>query len=321
MKPDEAIQRLVSVVRRKHFSLATERAYSGWLRRYIGFLSSRQWDVESTEQKIEAFLTSMAQSGCAASTQNQAFNAILFFYRDVLGQNLGKIDSLRATLPEQVRIAPEVSEIVALLEKVQDVGGYPTRLIVRLLYGCGMRVTEPLNLRLKDVEIGQSRIVIRSAKGGKDRIVALPCSIVSDLAAQLEFAAGVAERDRVSCIPVSLPGLLAEKYPAYQFAKGWAWLFPANSTCRDPRTNRVVRWRCHEVNVQRAVRTAARAIGLTLTPHHLRHAYATHSLNRGVNIRALQAAMGHKHVDTTARYCHADALSVSSPLDYCSSSA
>lgn len=315
MKPQEAIRQLVEVVRRKHLSYQTERAYEGWLKRYVGFLSSEGHPGKTTEEKLEAFLTSLALGGCAASTQNQAFNALLFFYREVLGQTVGRVDSLRADLPERTRTAPSREDVAALLGRVADVGGYPTRLISRILYGCGMRVTEPLSLRIKDVDLARSQIVIRSAKGGKDRIVAVPCSLMGGLEAQIGVATSLWERDRQNRVPVSLPGLLAKKYPHFQWAKGWAWLFPSHSTCRDPRTGGTVRWRCHEVNVQRAVRTAARSLGLDITPHHLRHAYATHALDSGVNIRALQQAMGHKHVDTTARYCHAEATSVKSPLD------
>jgi integrase len=128
------------------------------------------------------------------------------------------------------------------------------------------------------------------------------------------YARGMWERDVAARLPVKLPGLLAKKYPQWQFGWAWAFLFPSQQPCVDPRSGVTVRWRCLEVNVQRCVRNAARPLGLAITPHHLRHAYATHSLNRGVNVKALQAAMGHSNVETTIGYCHADALSVPSPL-------
>ena len=188
-------------------------------------------------------------------------------------------------------------------------------MIVKRLYGCGLRVTEPLNMRLADVLLGESKLMIRSAKGGKDRPVALPCSLVPVIQAQIALAKAVAESDRLNRIPVKLPNRLAAKYPHWQFSPKWAWLFPARDTCPDPRTGQTVRWRCHEVNVQRAVKAAATPLGLEITPHCLRHAYATHCLNRGANVRAIQTAMGHKQLETTMGYLHADALSVPSPLD------
>lgn len=305
---------MVDVIRRKHLSRSTEHSYVGWLKRYIGHIGSvpRDW---SSEAKFESFLTSLARSGVSASTQNQAFNAVLFFHREVLRVELGRIDSLRAKVPETVRTAPTAEEVRQLLARVEDVGGYPTKLVVRMLYGMGLRVSEPLELRIKDLDLAASRVVIRGAKGGKDRVLAIPCSLMSDLRAQMAVAEAVAQRDRLSGIPIALPGLLAAKYPAMRFSKAWAWLFPARSTCVDDRTGQTVRWRLHEVNVQRAVRAAVKPLGLWLTPHHLRHAYATHALQAGANPRALQDALGHASMETTTRYCHADAMGVRSPLD------
>jgi integrase len=179
----------------------------------------------------------------------------------------------------------------------------------------GLRVSEPLNLRVKDVLLGESRLIIRGAKNGKDRVVALPCSLAPDLSAQLQFARGVWEMDQRQGIPVQLPGLLSAKYPHWQHAWSWAFVFPSRNTCPHPRTGQVVRYRCHEANVQRCVRAAARPLGLAITPHHLRHAYATHNMNRGVPIKALAEAMGHATIETTAGYCHAEACSVPSPLE------
>lgn len=314
MKPLEAINSLVEVLRRKHLSRATEDAYVAWLKRYIGHLSESR-PIGSTEAKIEGFLTSLAKRGVSASTQNQAFNAILFFHREVLRVEVGRVDALRAKRPTVVRTAPSVDDVRKILSGVQDVSGYPTRLIVRMLYGIGLRVSEPLELRLKDVDLAGSRLVIRGAKGGKDRVVPIPCSLSSDLRSQVKVAEALAERDRVAGIPIALPGLLARKYPAMQFAKAWAWLFPARTTCVDDRSGQTVRWRIHEVNVQRAVKAAAQPHGLWLTPHHLRHAYATHALQSGCNPKALQEALGHSSMETTTRYCHADAMSVRSPID------
>lgn len=315
MNIQAAEDKLRGVIRRMHLAYSTEDCYVQWMQRFAHFVRERSPEGTPAE-KMERFLTQLARQDVSASSQNQAFNAVLFFYRNVLGVEVGKVDSLRAKRPEYVRTAPEVNEVKALLGAIQDTGGYPTRLIVRMIYGMGLRVSEPLNLRVKDVAITDSRVILRGAKGGKDRVVALPCSLAGELKAQLAYARGVWEKDVAARLPVKLPGLLATKYPHWQFAWPWAFLFPSHQPCTDPRSGVRVRWRCLEVNVQRCVRNAARPLGLAITPHHLRHAYATHSLNRGVNLKALQAAMGHAQIETTIGYCHAEALSVPSPLEF-----
>lgn len=314
MKPEIAIEKMRDVIRRKHLSLSTEENYLQWLVRFMRFVVDRCREGKP-EAKMEAFLTQLARQDVSASTQNQAFCALLFFYREVLKVEVGKVDSLRAKKPVHLRYAPALEEVRKLLAAITDVGGYPTRLIVQLIYGCGLRVTEPLNLRVKDVLLSESKLVIRGAKGGKDRFVAISCALMAELAAQLDYAKAVGEQDRINRVPVALPGLLATKYPHWQFAPKWAWLFPARTTCCHPRSGATVRWRCHEVNIQRAVRSAARPLGLDITPHHLRHAYATHCLNGGQNPRAIQQAMGHSSLETTMGYLHAEAMSVRSPLE------
>jgi len=314
MTTQQALKKMRDVIRRKHLAAATESAYLGWIRRYARFVYERGDGLVTPEQKMEAFLTQLARQDVSASTQNCAFNALLFFYREVVGVAVGKVDSLRAKKPVHLRYAPELHEVRALLDCVQDEAEYPTALIVKLIYGCGLRVTEPLNLRVKDVLLAESKLVIRGAKGGKDRFVSLPCSLMPALEAQLKFARALAERDRAARLPVALPGLLAKKYPHWQFSPKWAFVFPAHRPCEFRGV--VCRWRCHEANVQRAVRAAARPLGLDITPHHLRHAYATHCLNAGQNPRAIQQAMGHSQLDTTMGYLHAKALSVRSPLEF-----
>lgn len=319
MKRDEAIgkwiARAIEVMRRQHKSLATERAYCGWLRRYFAFVYTLPPDV-SSEKKMERYLTHLAtQFDVAAATQNHAFNAILFFYKQVLNVELKNIDALRATRPQQMRHAPSVPDTLKLLNAIQDSDGYPTNLVVRILYGSGLRVGEPIAARVKDVDTKESTICIRGGKGQKDRIVRLPCSVLPDIDQQLQYARAVWERDCKARIPVILPHQLARKYPEYQFSWDWAWVFPMRFPCEDPRSKRIVRWHMLPSVVQRAVKVARRKIGVMILPHELRHAYATHSLERGINMKALQEAMGHVNIETTAGYCHATALSVPSPLD------
>jgi integron integrase len=310
-----AINRAVEVMRRQHKSLSTERVYLLWLKQYMAAIRQMPNGLPS-EQKMERFLTELAvRRNVSASTQSQAFNAILFFYRDVLHVELKNIDALRATRPERIRTAPSVQETKALLSAVSDSPGYPVNLVVNLLYGCGLRVSEGISLRVKDVRIDEGQVFLMGAKGGKDRIVKLPCSLVPRLIEQREYAHHIWKSDCRTKVPIQLPHQLAKKYPEMQFSFQWAWIFPLRHPCKDPRGGRIVRWHMLADTVQRAVKLARRKLGIMVTPHSLRHAYATHSLNRGVNIKALQAAMGHAQMETTAGYCHAEALSVASPLD------
>jgi integrase len=184
-----------------------------------------------------------------------------------------------------------------------------------MLYGCGLRVSEPLNLRIKDVDLQGGRLCIRGAKGGRDRMVSLPSSLIPELIAQMNLSRTVWQRDKQDRLPVMLPHGLRRKYPEYQFSWPWAWLFPAHCSCRDPWSGILVRYRMHEANVQRAVKIARRQLGICVLPHELRHGYATHCLERGVNPRAIQQAMGHSSLETTMGYLHADSLSIRSPLE------
>ena len=284
MKVTEAIERARNVMRRQHKTISTEQTYLHWLRHYICAVKSMPQDL-SSELKLERFLTDLAlKKNVSAATQNQAFNAILFFYKDVIGKPLQSVDALRATRPERIRRAPSVRETMELLAEIKNEAGYPTNLIARMLYGCGLRVTEPLNLRVKDLDFDNSRIFILAAKGRKDRVITMPCSIVEELRGQLDWARSVWRRDSEATIPLEIPHALDRKYPETRFSWQWAWVFPAHWPCKHPRTGELVRYRMHEANVQRAILHARRKIGVMILPHELRHAYATHSLERGVNI-------------------------------------
>jgi integron integrase len=314
MTTTEAIDRLRKVIRLRHLSLSTEQSYAGWVARFGAWLRRSKFQG-TPAAKMEAFLTDLARQEVSASTQNQAFNALLFFYRETLDTDPGKINALRARRPSFVRVAPSPEEVAALLRDVRDVSGYPTRLITHLLYGCGLRVSEPLELRVKDVDLRESRLIIRQAKGAKDRIVPLPCSLVSAIKDQIAAARVIWKRDATNRLPVELPGGLAKKYPQSQFAWQWAWLFPLHTPSTDPRTGTLVRWHCLDSAVQRAVRESARRLGLMITPHHLRHAYATHALRLGANVRDLQDSLGHVSLETTMRYTAPRACAVRSPLE------
>ncbi len=315
MHPDQAVQQLRQVLRRQHKSLATESMYAHWLRHYMNALRQMPPDLPS-RQKLERFLSDLAcERNVAASTQNQALNAILFFYKEVLNQPVHGVDALRAKCLARLRHAPTPAQTHALLRAIPDHGGHPTNLIARLLYGCGLRVCEPLNLRIKDLNLDALTLCIRGAKGGKDRVVSIPPSLRPELLQQIEFARVLWQRDYHNRLPLMLPHQLAAKFPEFQFNWSWAWLFPAHQPCSDPRSGLRVRFRMHEANLQRAVKIARQKLGLSILPHELRHGYATHCLERGVNPRAIQQAMGHASLETTMGYLHAESLSVPSPLE------
>lgn len=313
---EQTVERVREVIRLKHYALSTEDTYCGWVARYVRYIYRLPEDMPS-EKKFGAFLTMLAKEGLSAKTCDQAFHALLFLYEQVREQKLGKIESLRPKVPTRVRRAPSVADTKRVLEAVEDIHGYPTRLIAWLLYGSGLRVSEPLNLRVKDLDFAASRLYIHDAKGGKDRVVRLPCRLMTDLKDQLRRARLIHEIDVAAGVPVPLPDRLGTKYPQNRFAWQWAWVFPSKTTCHHPRTKEIVRWRCHESNVQRAVKAAARQFGLesVITPHIFRHAYATHTLERGANVRDVQQALGHKYLDTTMTYVRPEAERVVSPLD------
>jgi site-specific recombinase XerD len=317
MNSNEALSRLRDVIRRQHLSLSTEKTYCGWLRRFVSFLRMHPDCGATSGERLEAFLTDLARERCSSAHQNQALNAVVYFYRHVLEQPLAGINALRANRPAGIRIAPSEAAVNSLFAAIADTPSQPMMLIAHLLYGCGLRLSEVLDLRLKDIDFGSFRIWIRDSKHGRDRLVLLPATLVGALAGQVARGENIWREDFARRIPVPIPGLLRKKFRHAEYSRDWCWLFPAAGHCTDPRMGRVVRWRCHPALVQRAFALASERAGLrpAITPHYLRHAYATHCLERGVNVRALQAAMGHKSLETTMGYLHADALSVVSPLD------
>lgn len=303
-------------MRLQHKSINTEKAYIHWISSYIEWLKKHGKKQVDSRARMEAFLTSLAHRQVSASTQNQAFNALLYLYEQVRGEKIGNVRALRSKRPTHKRTALSQEDTLRLLGVVRNRGGYRTHLVARLLYACGLRVSEPLNLRIKDLQLSQRRLVIRGAKGGKDRVVSVPRVLVAELKAQLEDAKKVWKADQHAKMPVEIPCQLGKKYPGAAFSWQWAWLFPSHAPCRHPRTGKMVRYRMHESNVQRAVKDASRTVGLEYlaTPHVLRHCYATHVLNQGANIRDLQDALGHANIETTMGYVDGHAERIPSPL-------
>lgn len=318
MNIKQAEEKVRNACRLRHMAWSTEKTYVGWLRRFAAWVAKMKPAGEARD-KVEAFLTYMAKENYSASAQNQAFNALLFFY-NCIGIKLENVDALRARRPKRQPYCPRFEDVRRLLSDVQDSGGYPLRLMVHLIYGCGLRLNDACQLRVKDVCIEDGkrpRITLREGKGAKDRVVPIPDSLVVALRTQISAAEAVSDKDRAENRPTQLPGRLGIKYPRLEFSKDWAFVFPGKNPCADPRTKRIVRWHCLGENVQRAVRSSVRRLGLNdmLTPHALRHAYATHALDRGANIRDIQEILGHNSLETTQVYVHAEVDRVRSPID------
>lgn len=312
----EVVAMVRSKVRLKHYSLATEDAYCGWVGRYYDYCRRLRHGM-SHEEKAEAYLSHLAVEGhVSAKTQNQAFSAILFLYKDVLGSPLGDIEGLRAKRPMHERSAPSREQIKLFRAAVLDSEHTPARLLVDLLYGCGLRVSEPLELRVKDIQWSDRQLLIRAAKGGKDRRVPIPSVCLGPLKVQVEKARSVWESDRADApeVGVTLPFQLKKKYPKSAFDWPWFWVFPAPGHCIDPRSGDLVRYHLLYDSLQRAVHEASLKANLDIpiSPHVLRHAYATHSREA---IEALRQLMGHNSIETTAGYRHPVVDAASNPLD------
>jgi len=305
-------------IRVKHYSIRTEQVYLDWVRRYILFHGKRH-PAEMGATEVEAFLTHLAVRGnVSASTQNQAKSALLFLYREVLGVELPWLDGVEsAKRPQRLPVVLTEDEVAAVLSRITGTAG----LIARLLYGSGLRLLEAARLRVKDVDLQRLELVVRDAKGGKDRVTMLPQKLVRPLEAQLAVARALHERDLGEGFgAVYLPYALARKYPSA--AKEWMWqyAFPAERLSRDPRSRVTRRHHFDGQHVQRAMHDAVRQAGIVkpATPHSLRHSFATHLLQSGYDIRTVQELLGHKDVSTTMIYTHVlnrGGRGVRSPLD------
>jgi len=316
--PPKLLDRLRATIRLRHFSRRTEEAYVGWVRRYILFHHKRH-PVDMGEAEVTAFLTYLAEERrVSASTQNQAFCAVLFLYRHVLERPLGQLHGLVwAKHAERVPVVLTREEVVTVLAHLSG----PCWLAVALLYGAGLRLSECLELRVKDVDVPGGQVVVRSGKGGKDRRTTLPTAVVEPLNGHLAEVEQLHARDLAAGFGrVVLPDALSVKYPHAAAEWRWQFVFPAGRICRDPKWGEPSRYHLHESVVQRAVTDAGRKAGLTkrVSCHTFRHSFATHLLEDGADIRTVQELLGHKDVSTTMVYTHVlnrGPLGVRSPAD------
>jgi integron integrase len=316
IKKDFLLDKLCKAIRLKHYSKATERMYSNYVADFIDF-QIKQPHADHGAKAIEDYLTHLAKKNISASTQNVAFNALLFFYRRVLVQEPGEINALRAKKPQRIPVVCTKEEVAAILDNLKG----DVWLVCALLYGCGLRnEVDCLHLRIKDIDFGQHTVTVRESKGGSARVLNLPESVTERLKRHIDKVKAIHEQDlRDGWGAVELPGALARKYPNANREFGWQFLFPAHSRWVNQDTGEQGRPHIHETVIQKAVKAArlAARIHKHVTPHTFRHSYATHLLEDGETIRTVQELLGHKSVTTTMIYTHVmqKKPSIKSPLD------
>lgn len=311
-------RRLIQRLRTGQYQWRTEQAYRGWGWKFARFLGPKSVE-EAGEADVQAFLTKLAtEYRVAVSTQKQALNALVFLLRDVLGKSLGDFSGFkRASRPARIPAVLSPEECRRLFKALE---GTP-RLMAELMYGSGLRLTELLRLRIKDVDLERQQLIVRAGKGDKDRVTILPQSLIERLQAHRDRLRELYEKDRAASLPgVWLPEALEGKYPTAGQSWEWQWFFPSQQLMNDPRSGLRRRHHVLDATFQHAIRQAARAAKLNkrVTPHVLRHSFATHLLEQGTDIRTVQDLLGHVDVATTQIYLHVmrkPGLGVRSPLD------
>ena len=316
--PRRLLDQLSDRIRFKHYSIRTEQAYCGWVRRFILFHNKRH-PREMGAHEVEAFLTHLAVAGRAsASTQNQAKSALFFLYKEVLETELPWLDDVEsAKASKRLPVVLTPDEVQRLLVLIEGTAG----LILRLLYGTGMRIMECLRLRVKDVDFARGEILVREGKGFKDRVTMLPNTLAAPLKSRLARVKALHDEDLAAgCGEVYLPWALARKYPHAACEWAWQYVFVAARRSVDPRSGAVRRHHVEAQSIQRTMRNALRHAGISkpATPHTMRHSFATCLLESGYDIRTVQELLGHSDVATTMIYTHVlnrGGRGVRSPLD------
>ena len=298
------LEQVRHAIRVRHYSIRTETAYLDWVKRFILFHGKRH-PQDMGESEVSAFLTHLAVNrNVAASTQNQGLNALAFTYKQVLKRPLGDlVGSVRAKKARKLPVVLTQAEVKRVLAALD--GQY--WLACCLLYGSGLRLMECIRLRVKDLEFDHRAVIVRDGKGRKDRVVTLPDGLILPLQRHLGAVKNVHDKDLEDGFgKVYLPYALARKYPNAPIEWGWQYLFPAPGRSVDPRSGLERRHHIDETSLQRAVKRAVRKAGLIkpATCHSMRHSFATHLLERGMDIRTVQEQLGHSDVRTTQIYTH-----------------
>lgn len=318
-KDRKILDELREVIRKKRYSIHTERSYCDWAKRYIVFhkMTSRN-DLDDGEKKVEEFLTHLALvENVAPSTQNQAMNALVFLYRNVVGTPLEGIDAVRSKKKANIPVVMTKEEV---LEIITLMSGVP-QLVAKMLYGSGLRIMEALRLRVHDIDFAMKSVVVRSGKGDKDRVTTFPATLTEVLQSHLARVKLIHDRDcQEGYGKVYLPDALSRKYRKAAGEWSWQYVFPARSRSVDPRTGIVRRHHVDASVINKAIKSAVKNLKINkkISAHIFRHSFATHLLENGTDIRTIQALLGHKDVSTTMIYTHVlqqGGHGVRSPLD------
>lgn len=302
---ESLVRRLQEVIRLRHYARSTEKTYLQWTKRFLAYRQETGVTGEPSAADVKAFLTRLAMvEKVSASTQNQAFSALLLLFREVLRTDLEEMaQTVRAKRGPKLPTVLSVAEVQRLLAAVEP----ECQLMVKLLYGAGLRLMELVRLRVKDLDFDAELVIVRSGKGDKDRATLLPASLHGDLHGHLEKVHRWHEADLAQGYgEAPLPDALARKYPSAGKEWGWQYAFPASKVAVDPADRKVRRYHVNEKMLQAAVRRAVRKaqIAKHASPHTLRHSFATHLLLGSTDIREIQELLGHKSVETTMIYTH-----------------
>jgi len=312
------LDQLVTEIRRRNYSYKTEQAYLQWVKRYLSF-AEKNFQNNIDQESITKYLNYLAeQRNVAGSTQNQALCAIVFFMEQVRGEHIGTLTHLkRAKESQNIPTVLSKEEVMSILPHLTGV----KLLVVRLLYGSGLRISEAVRLRVQDIDFDYHQLLVRNSKGLKDRHTILPESLVEELGRHLEKVRNLHNIDLAKGWgEVVLPKALERKYPNASKELGWQYLFPSKTRRKDPRTGKYQRYHLSESIIQKAVKRAVIKADIRkhATCHTFRHSFATHLLQAGYDIRTVQELLGHKSLSTTMIYTHVikqGGRGVKSPID------
>lgn len=315
----EHLTAFITQIRVRHYSIRTERAYLGWLLRYISFYSLQD-PAELTPDHISRYLEHLVvRKKVSGSTQSQALNGLMFFYKQVLQREMAeKLQYTHSKKPRRLPTVLTATEVKQLFNKIE----HPTqKLMANLLYGCGMRLMECVRLRVLDIDFGYQQILVRNTKGKRDRVVPIPNRLTDLLVSQIEKIKELHAEDLVAGFgSVYIPDALSRKYPNAKKEFRWQYVFPSTKISTDPRSGETRRHHIHENGLQKHIKKAGEQAGITkkVNCHALRHSFATHLLENGYDIRTVQELLGHADVSTTMIYTHVlnkPGVTVTSPLD------
>jgi integron integrase len=313
------LESIRAVLRTKHYSIRTEQAYLTWVRRFILFHKKRHPE-EMAEQEVTEFLSHLAlDRQVTASTQNLALCAIVFMYKHIFNRELKLLDdTVRARTPKRVPTVLTNDEAMDIIEHMNE----PYRLMFSMLYGCGMRKNELLELRVKDIDFGGNSVFIFRGKGGKDRVTLLPESLKEQIHRQIQLVKKIHQKDLVEGEGnTALPPALARKYPNAIKELKWQFLFPSRNRCQHPYDGYICRYHLHWSSLSKALKKAVKLSGVTkhVTAHTFRHSFATQLLLSGADIRTVQELLGHTDLKTTQIYTHVighHSSGARSPIDF-----